>query len=46
MICNPKIEYVLKANVDHTINGHGTALSTLDHSATTPRVILSVINNV
>ncbi len=26
-----------KANVDHTISGQGTAVSTLDHSATTPR---------
>ncbi len=29
--------YVPKANVDHTINGQGIAVSTLDHSATTPR---------
>ncbi len=28
--------YVSKANVDHTINGKGTAVSTLDHSATIP----------
>ncbi len=26
----------LQANVDYTISGHGTAISTLDHSATTP----------
>ncbi len=26
------------SNVDHTISGKGTAISTLDHSATTPRV--------
>ncbi len=26
-----------KANVDHTLNDQGTAVSTLDHSATTPR---------
>ncbi len=29
--------YVPKANVDHTISGQGTGISTLDHSATTPR---------
>ncbi len=29
--------YVPKANVDHTISGQGTAISTLDHSATIPR---------
>ncbi len=29
--------YVPKANVDHTINWQGTAVSTLDLSATTPR---------
>ncbi len=29
--------YVPKVNVDHTINGQGTAISTLIHSATTPR---------
>ncbi len=28
-----------KANVDHTISGQGTGISTLDHSATTPRAI-------
>ncbi len=28
--------YVSKANVDHTISGQGTAISTLDHLATTP----------
>ncbi len=28
--------YVPKANVDHTISGQGTAISTLDHSATMP----------
>ncbi len=32
--------YVPKDNVDHTISGQGTAVSTLDHSATTPRAIL------
>ncbi len=29
--------YVPKANVDHTISGQGTGISTLDHSATIPR---------
>ncbi len=29
--------YVPKANVDHTTSGQGTGISTLDHSATTPR---------
>ncbi len=29
--------YVPKANVDHTISGQGTDISTLDHSATTPQ---------
>ncbi len=29
--------YVPKANVDHTISGQGTGISTLDHSATTSR---------
>ncbi len=29
-----------KANVDHTISGQGTAVSTLDHSATTPMLCL------
>ncbi len=29
--------YVPKANVDHTISDQGTAISTLDLSATTPR---------
>ncbi len=29
--------YVPKANMDHTISGQGTAISTLHHSATTPR---------
>ncbi len=32
--------YVPKANVDHTINGQGTGISTFDHSAITP-VMLS-----
>ncbi len=27
-----------KANVDHTISGQGTGISSVDHSATTPRV--------
>ncbi len=31
--------YVPKANVDHTIFGQGTAIITLDYSATTPRAI-------
>ncbi len=31
--------YVSKANVDHTTSGQGTGISTLDHSATTPRVM-------
>ncbi len=30
--------YVLKANVDHTISGQETGISTLDHSATTPGI--------
>ncbi len=34
--------YVPKANVDHTKNDQGTAVSTLDHSATTPSVHLYV----
>ncbi len=34
--------YVPKANVDHTISLQGT--STLDHSATTPRAICSIIS--
>ncbi len=29
--------YVPKANVDHTISGQGTGISTLRHSTTTPR---------
>ncbi len=29
--------YMAKANVDHTISGQRTVISTLDHSATTPR---------
>ncbi len=29
--------YVPKANVDHTISGQGTGISTLNHLATTPR---------
>ncbi len=29
--------YVVKANVDHTLSGQGTADSTLDHWATIPR---------
>ncbi len=29
--------YVPKANVGRTISGQGTAISTLDHLATTPR---------
>ncbi len=32
--------YVPKANVDHTISSQGTAINTLDHSATTQRVTL------
>ncbi len=31
--------YVPKANVDHTISGQRTAVSTLDHSATTQNII-------
>ncbi len=34
--------YVPKANMDHTISGHGTADSTLDHSATTPRTCIAL----
>ncbi len=29
--------YVPKTNVDHTISGQGTVISTLDHLVTTPR---------
>ncbi len=29
--------YVPKVNIDHTISGQGTGISTLDHLATTPR---------
>ncbi len=29
--------YVAKANVDHTIRGRVTSITTLDHSVTTPR---------
>ncbi len=36
--------YVPKANVDYTISGHGTGISTLDHSATTPRACAPVTN--
>ncbi len=32
--------YVPKDNVDHTISGQGTGISTLGHSATTPRAKL------
>ncbi len=32
--------YVPKAKLDHTISGQGTSISTLDHSATTQRVII------
>ncbi len=32
--------YVPKANVDHTISEQGTAISALNHSATTPRVFV------
>ncbi len=35
--------YVPKANVDYTISGQGTAISTLDHSATTSRTNLSLL---
>ncbi len=42
--------YELKANVDHTISGQGTGISTLDHSATTPwpNFVLRIIqtNNI
>ncbi len=34
--------YVPKANVDHTISGQGTGISTLDHPATTPRAFASI----
>ncbi len=30
--------YVPKSNMDHTLSGQGTVVSTLDHSATTERV--------
>ncbi len=39
----PGYEPVPKAYVDHTISDQGTAISTLDHSATTPRAIWSHI---
>ncbi len=32
--------YMPKANLGHTVLGQGTAISTLDHSATTPRAYL------
>ncbi len=32
--------YVPKTNVDHTISGLGTAISILDHSATSPRALM------
>ncbi len=34
--------YVPKPNVKHTNNGQGTAISTLDHLATTPRAFGSL----
>ncbi len=34
--------YVPKSNMDHTISGQGTAINTLDHSATTPRFNVKV----
>ncbi len=34
-----------KANVYHTISGQGTAVSTLDHLATTPRAKMAHIIN-
>ncbi len=36
--------YLPKANVDHTISSQGTAMSTLDHLATTPRACCYVID--
>ncbi len=35
--------YVPKANVDHTLSGQGTAISTLNHSATTPNIFMFAI---
>ncbi len=37
--------YVPKANVDHTIRGQGTAITTLDHSATTPRASIDIVSS-
>ncbi len=34
----PELVYMPKANVDDTISGQRTGISTLDHPATTPRV--------
>ncbi len=35
-----------QANVDHTLSGQGTAVSTLDHSATTPRTMHLSVNHL
>ncbi len=35
-----QLQHVPKANVDHTVSGQGTGISTLDHSATTPSAML------
>ncbi len=34
--------YAPKVNVDHTISCQGTGISTLDHSATTPRELIII----
>ncbi len=38
--------YVPKPNGDHTISVKGTAVSTLDHAATTPRSMLEDLHIV
>ncbi len=37
-----------KANVDHTISGQGTAISTLDHSSTPPKgsKVMSLVKQI
>ncbi len=36
--------YEPKTNMNHTISGQGTGISTLDHSATTPRACSSSVS--
>ncbi len=43
---HPGYEYVPNANVDHTISGQGSAVSTLDHLATTPRAFLEIAMSI